>query len=47
LFLIEPFDFIKVTEELSTFNKLHQEIDTKLILENIVHVDDKRMINRI
>jgi len=34
-------------KELSTFYKLHDEINSELILKDIVHANNKRMIDAI
>lgn len=35
----------KMTEELATFDKFHQEVDAVLVLEHVLHVNQKRMVN--
>jgi hypothetical protein len=44
LLFSEALDFVQMTEELAAFDKLHKEIDAEVILENIVHAHDKRML---
>ena len=41
----EPLYFVKMAEELPAFNEFHEEVDAELVLENIIHVDYKWMIN--
>jgi hypothetical protein len=45
LFLAESFHFIQMTEELTTFYELHEEINSEVILKNVIHPYNKRMIN--
>lgn len=35
----------KMTEELATFDKFHQEVDAVLVLEHVLHVNQERMVN--
>ena len=34
-----------MAEKLSTFDKLHQEIDTEFVLEDVLHVDQEGVVN--
>ena len=47
LLFLEPFYFVKMTEQLSALDKFHEEVDTVLVLENVIHVNYKWMINCI
>lgn len=47
LILSESLDFNKMPEQLASLDKLHYEVYAEIILEHILHVDDKRMINRV
>ena len=38
LVLREHSDLDQMAEKLTTFDKLHKEIDTELVLENIFHI---------
>jgi len=44
LVLGEPFHFVMVSEQLSTLDKFHDEVYSKLVLEHIVHADDERVL---
>jgi len=37
----------QVTEELSTLDKGHEEIDTELVLENICHINQEWMVDAV
>ena len=37
----------KMLEELATLNELHDEVYAVRLLENVVHSDDKRVINLV
>lgn len=45
LLLWEPSYLHQMSEQLSSFNEIHQEKDSELILENVVHRHNKRMLN--
>ena len=45
LILREHTNFDKMAEKLATLDEFHQEVDTELILENIFHVNQERMID--
>lgn len=47
LFLCKPLDLIQVTEELPSFDKLHEEVDSIVILEYVVHVHNERMLDSV
>lgn len=44
LVLREHADFDQVTEQLASLDKLHEEIDSELILEDILHVDEEGVV---
>lgn len=35
----------QVAEQLTSLDKLHEEVDTELVLEDVFHVDEERMVN--
>ena len=45
LILREHTNFDEMAEKLTTLDEFHQEVDTELILENIFHVNQERMID--
>ena len=45
LVLGEHAHFDQVAEKFAALDKLHQEVDTELILEDILHIDEERMVN--
>jgi len=45
LVLREHTHFDQVTEELTALDELHQEVDTVLILEDVLHVDQEWVID--
>jgi len=36
-----------MSEQLTTLDELHQEVDTVVVLENVVHVNDERVVDAI
>jgi len=43
----ETFHLHKVTEEFASFNELHQEVDSVLVLEDKLHVNKEGVVDRI
>lgn len=43
----ESLNFNKMPEQLSSLDELHYEVYAEIILEHILHVHDKRMVNRV
>ena len=47
LFLLEPSYLDQMAEKLATFDKIHQKENSELILENVIHAYNERMVNFI
>ena len=47
LLLVESLCLVQVSEQLTPFDELHQEINPKIVLEDIVHAHDERVFNRV
>jgi hypothetical protein len=47
LFFLEALDLNKMAEEFSSLNKVHEEIDTDIVLEDIFHVNKEGVVNRV
>ena len=45
LVLREHSDLDQMAEKFTTFNKLHKEVDTELILEDILHIYEEWMVD--
>jgi hypothetical protein len=45
LFFSKPLHSIEMTEELTSFDKSHKEINSEVILENEIHADNEWMFN--
>lgn len=44
LLLSEPLYLHKVLEKLATLDKLHDEVNAELILEDVLHAHEERMV---
>lgn len=42
----EHAHFDQMAEKFATFDKLHEEVDTELVLEDVLHIDKEGMIYR-
>eukprot|EP00350_Pseudokeronopsis_sp_OXSARD2_P007223 CAMPEP_0170551992 /NCGR_PEP_ID=MMETSP0211-20121228/9974_1 /TAXON_ID=311385 /ORGANISM="Pseudokeronopsis sp., Strain OXSARD2" /LENGTH=387 /DNA_ID=CAMNT_0010859499 /DNA_START=410 /DNA_END=1573 /DNA_ORIENTATION=- len=45
LVLMEPLDLYQVSEEFSSFDEFHKEVDAELALEDILHVYNERVVD--
>lgn len=45
LIFAEPFHFDKMSEQFTALDELHDEINAEVILEDVLHVNDERVIN--
>jgi hypothetical protein len=44
---LKPFDLNQMSKQLSTFDKLHQEVNAEFILEDELHVDKERVVDGV
>lgn len=47
LVLLEAFNGDQVSKELTTLDKLHQEVNPVLVLEDVLHVDKEGVIDSV
>jgi hypothetical protein len=47
LFLREALDLVKVAEELAALDEVHEEVDSVLVLEHVVHAHDEGVLDRV
>lgn len=45
--LREAFDLHEMAEKLSALNELHQEVNSVLVLEDVLHVDQEGVVNGV
>jgi len=43
----EALDLHEMTEKLSALNELHQEVNSVLVLEDVLHVDQEGVVNGV
>ena len=47
LFLGKALNSNQVLQKLTSLHELHQKVDSEFVLENILHIDEKRVCHRI
>ena len=47
LLLLETFDLHEMPKKLADFDKVHQEVDPKLVLKHVLHVYEERVVNSV